>query len=170
MRSEHRKVLLAQASEQRGDKTDADATSQVAHECGEPADLVVLLLRDSGVAERIDGNEQEWQAEGDEDAPTDRHAEADVEIDGGHSPKAEGCDDETHGDEFARIEFGRECACYREEEHEHQAAGGNGHAGLAGGVAHDFLEKLRDQHSGGVKRDAHHEHDQLGCAYVTSRE
>src|SRR4051812_27961188 len=106
-------MLLAQAREQRGHKADADATSQVAHERGEAADLVVLLLRDSGVAKRIDRNEQKWQAESDEDAPTDRHAETDVEIDGGHAPEAEGCDDETHGHKFARVEFGRNCARYR---------------------------------------------------------
>ena len=168
--SEHRKVLLAQASEQRGDEADADAAAEVAHERGEAADLVVLLLRDSGVTERIDRNEEEGQAESDEDAPADRHAEADVQIDGGHSPKAECCDDESHGDEFAGIEFWRKCAGDREEEHEHQSAGGNGHAGLAGGVAHDLLQKLRDQHSGRVKRDAHHEHDELGHADVSSSE
>ena len=74
-------MLLAQAGEQSGDEADADAAAEIAHERGEAADLVVFLLGNAGVAERVDGDEEERQAERDEDAPTDGHAEADVEID-----------------------------------------------------------------------------------------
>ena len=73
-------MLLAEAREQRGDEADADAAAEIAHERGESADLVVLLLRNSRIAERVDGDEQEGQAERDEDAPTDGQAEADVGI------------------------------------------------------------------------------------------
>ena len=59
-----------------------------------------------------------------------------------------------HGDELARIEFGRERSGDGEEKHQHQSAGRDGHAGLAGGVAHDLLQKLRDQHGGRVEGDA----------------
>ena len=78
---QHGEMLLAEARQQRGDEADADAAAEIAHERGESADLVVLFLRDSGVTERVDGDEQEGQAQRDEDAPADRHAEADVEID-----------------------------------------------------------------------------------------
>ena len=141
---EHGQVLLALAGKQGGDEADADASAEVAHEGGESADLVVFFLRDARVAERVDGDEEEGQAEGDDDAPTDGQAEADVEIDLGHAPEAEGGDDEADGDELAGIEFGRECAGDGEEGHEHESAAGDGHAGLAGGVAHDLLEKLRE--------------------------
>ena len=57
-----------------------------------------------------------------------------------------------------------------EEEHEREAAGGDGHAGLAGGVAHDFLQELRDEDGGGVEDDADHEHDELGHADVAALE
>ena len=72
----------------------------------------------------------------------------------GHAPEAEGGDDEADGDEFARIEFGRERAGDREEKHEHQSAGGDGHAGLPGRVAHDLLQKLRDEHGRRVQSDS----------------
>ena len=74
-------MLLAEAREQRGDETDADAAAQIAHERGESADLVVFLLRNAGVAKRVDRNKQERQAQRDDDAPADGHAKADVEID-----------------------------------------------------------------------------------------
>ena len=68
------------------------------------------------------------------------------------------------------IEFGRERSGDGEEEHEHESAGGDGHAGLAGGVAHDLLQELRDEDGGGVEGDADHEHDELGHADVAARE
>ena len=39
-----------------------------------------------------------------------------------------------------------------------------------GGVAHDLLQKLRDQHGGRIERDAHHEHDELCHADVAAGE
>ena len=39
-----------------------------------------------------------------------------------------------------------------------------------GGVAHDLLQKLRDEHGGRVERDADHEHDELGHADVAAGE
>ena len=78
MGNEHGQMLLAESRQQRGDEADADAAAEIAHERGKSADLVVFLLRDSGVAERVDGDEEEGQAEGDEDAPADGLAEADV--------------------------------------------------------------------------------------------
>src|SRR5579863_5306816 len=162
-------MLLAETRQQRGDETDADAAAEIAHERGESADLVVFFLRDSGIAERVDRDEEEGQAERDEDAPADSLSEADVGIDGGHAPQAEGGDDESDGDEFAGIESGRECSGDGEEKHEHESAGGDGHAGLPRGVAHDFLQKLGDEYGGGIECDADHEHDELGHADVSSR-
>ena len=71
---------------------------------------------------------------------------------------------------LARIEFWRQRSSDWEKEHENESARGNGHAGLAGGVAHDLLQKLRDEHGGGVERDTHHEHDKLGHADVSAGE
>jgi hypothetical protein len=68
------------------------------------------------------------------------------------------------------VEFGREGAGDGEEDHEDEAAGGDGHAGLAGGVAHDFLEVLRDEDGGGVEAGADHEHDELGHGDVAALE
>jgi hypothetical protein len=161
-------MFLAEARQQRRDETDADAAAEIAHERGESADFVVLFLRDSRIAKRVDGNEQEGQAECDEDAPTDSLTEADVRIDGGHAPQAEGSDDESHGNEFAWIESGRECAGDGEEKHEHKSAGGDGHSCLSGRVAHDLLQKLRDEHSRRVESDTNHEHDELGHADVAA--
>src|SRR3569833_3023934 len=143
-------MLLALAREKRGDEADADGAAEIAHKRGESADLVVLLLRDAGVAEGVDGDDEEGESEGDEDSPADGHAEADVLVDGGHAPEAEGGDDESDGHEFARIESGREGSGYWEEEHEHQSTGRHGHAGLPRGVAHDLLQELRDEDGGGV--------------------
>ena len=81
-----------------------------------------------------------------------------------------GGDDEAQRDEPAGIEFGRQCAGDGEHEHEHQPAGGDGHAGLPGAVAHDLLEELRHEDGGGVERDAHQEHDQLGHSDVAAGE
>ena len=58
------------------------------------------------------------------------------------------------GDEFARVEFGRECAGDGEQKHQHQSAGGDGHSGLSGGVAHDLLQELGNQNRRRVKGDA----------------
>ena len=87
-----------------------------------------------------------------------------------HAPQAEGRDHESHGDQPARIEFGRKRAGHRKEKHEHQSAGGDGHARLSCRVAHDLLQKLRDQNGGRIERDADHEHHQLGHADVAACE
>ena len=56
-------MLLSKARQQGSDKADADAPAQIAHQRGEAADLVVLLLGNAGVTQRIDGDEEERQAE-----------------------------------------------------------------------------------------------------------
>jgi len=118
---EHGEMLLALSREERGDEAYAYGAAEIAHERGKSADLVVFFLRDAGVTERVDGDEEERKSQGDEDAPADSHAKADVLIDGGHAPEAEGGDDEPKGDELARIESRRECSGNGEEEHEHQS-------------------------------------------------
>jgi hypothetical protein len=91
-------------------------------------------------------------------------------VDVGHSEEAVGGDDESDGDEFAGVEFGRECSRDWEKDHEDEAAGRDSHSGLAGGVAHDFLEVLRNEDGGGVERCSDHEHDELGHGDVASLE
>jgi hypothetical protein len=167
---QHCKVLLALTGEESGDEANPDAAAEIAHEGGEPADLVVLFLRDAGVTERVDGDEEEGKSEGDEDAPAYSLHEADVLIQRGHAPKAPGGDDEADGDEFAGVEPGRECSGDREKEHEDDSARGNCHAGLAGGVAHDLLQELRDEDGRRVERDTDHEHDELRHADVAAGE
>ena len=63
--------------------------------------------------------------------------------------------------------LGREEAGDGEEKHEGEAAGGDGHSGLLGGVAHDLLEELGDEHCGRIERDADHEHDEHRGADVS---
>jgi len=61
MRAQHGQVLLRSPRQQRGHKADPHAPAQVPHQRRKPAHLVVFLLRNSRVAQRIDGNEQERQ-------------------------------------------------------------------------------------------------------------
>ena len=71
-------MLLREAREQRGDEADADRAAQIAHQRGHAADLVVFFLGNAGVAEGVDGDEEEGQSEGDDHAPTDGHSEWDM--------------------------------------------------------------------------------------------
>jgi methylmalonyl-CoA epimerase len=128
------------------------------------------LLRNSGVAKGVDGDEEEGQSDGDDGAPAYGEAEVDLLVDVSHSEEAVGGDDESDGDQLAWVEFGRERSCDWEEDHENEAAGGDGHAGLASGVAHDFLEVLRDEDGGGVEGCSDHEHDELGHGNVAALE
>ena len=89
MRDQHGEMLLAGAGQQSGDQADAEAAAQVAHQRAHAADVVVFLLWDAGVAKHVDGDEEEGQADGDEGAPTDGHAEADGEAEFGHAPQAD---------------------------------------------------------------------------------
>ena len=159
-------VALGETGEQGGDDGDADRAADVAGEGAEAGDLVVFVLRDAGVAERVDGDEEEGEADSDAGAPTDGGPEGDLGVDVGHAPESPGGDDEADGDEDAGVEFGCERTGDGEEEHEDEAAGGDGHAGLAGGVAHDFLQELGDEDGGGVEGDSDHEHDELGHGEV----
>ena len=167
---EHCLMALAEAGEERGDEADADAAAEVAAERGQAGDFVVLFLGDSGVAESVDGDEEEREADGDDGAPAYGETEVDLLVDAGHAVEAEGGDDESEGDDFAGVEFGREGAGDGEEDHEDESAGGDGHAGLAGGVAHDFLQVLGDEDGGGVEAGSDHEHDELGHGDVAAFE
>jgi hypothetical protein len=108
VRAEHGQMLLRDRASSVVTKLMPTLPPRLRISAVSAADLVVFLLRNARVAERVDGDEQERQAERDDHAPADGHAEADVEVDVGHAVEAEGGDGEAHGHQLARIEFGRE--------------------------------------------------------------
>src|SRR5450756_144569 len=78
---EHGLVALRESGEQGGDEADADTAADVPAEGGEPGDLIVFLLWHTGIAECVDGDEEEGQTDCNDCTPTDSEAEVDLLVD-----------------------------------------------------------------------------------------
>ena len=158
------------AGEHGGDERGSAGSADVAGEVGEAGDVVVLGLLYADVGDGVDGNEEEGEAGGLEDAQEDEASIADAEVHGVHRDERAGEHEEAVGDELARVDLADEEADDRHHGHHHEACGREDHAGELRGVAEQGLDELRDEDGGAVEGEAKHEHQDEADGEVAALE